>query len=167
MLGAINAPVSVKVLVPHGIRPCTRHILPKRAIDEGARNRARSNVTGNIRKAPCRGAVPQVFDCGVVVKRQTVNQSLSSEFADVRQAHVCVIPTKVVVLPTVSDLDEPTDVIRERTRQEQTCLLGKLHASILGAGNGLWQLRVRQFYERRERQKIRDIDSRSTTPSLF
>src|SRR5579864_417281 len=82
-------------------------------------------------KAPRRSTVPKVFDCGVVVQVEAVDQLLAAEFGGVGIPDIRVIAGKVVFLRTVSRLHEASDMAGPCSREKQRYVLGQFETAIL------------------------------------
>src|SRR5512146_793022 len=107
------------MLVPHRVATYSCHVLCKCSLDHRRGSRARRHITRDEWKTPGGCAVPQVFDCWIVVESYAPHPLLACQFPDPRIADIGVIHAEVVALGVVSQLQKAANVLRPGASQEE------------------------------------------------
>src|SRR6476646_2993593 len=132
VLGTIERAGKIQVIVPHGVAAETGHVLPQRSIDYGCSRWRWSNVAGGERKTPGRRAVPQVLNRWIVVERDPIGELLAEQTPSVgSRTDVSIVPTEVIGLRIVCDLNEAAYVTSPGARKKYGGGLRELEVAVL------------------------------------
>src|SRR5437773_11819545 len=96
----------------------------------------------------------------MVIEGHSINQFLAGELCAIGVPEISVVPTEVVSLGVVGNLDEAAGVRRDRACQKKTHRLGELEIAILRPWLGLMRARVGMLRQRAEREPRIQVESR-------
>src|SRR5213593_1203420 len=120
------------MLIPHCVGSQSRHILSQRALDKRSSSGARRHITGDERKTPGGSAVPKIFYGWVVVQCNAVYQFFAGQLRLIAVAYISVVHAEVVVLRTVSHLQEAAYMRGPCACDEQRNVLREFEIPVLG-----------------------------------
>src|SRR5579872_3923972 len=120
------------MIIPHGVPAKSCNVFPQSSVDNCSRSGHGRPVAAHPRKAPGRGAVPEVLHGGIVVQSNSKREILFEQLSGIGVADIRVVPAEVVVLATVRHLHETPDMRCPGAGEEQRRLLRKFKTAVLG-----------------------------------